>query len=91
MQTLLRENTMPTNNRTMPKIQRHQSNLNLDFTFCAAPDCDERTYRFMKERWGKKYHSDECQQMTAKLHREQRKQEKWEKQSELEKAKKTLH
>ena len=60
-------------------------------TAFAAPDCDERIHRFMKERWGKKYHSDECQQMTAKLHREQRKREKWEKQSELEKAKKTLH
>ena len=91
MQTLLRENTMPANNRTRPKIQKHPFNPNRDFTFCAAPDCDERIYRFMKERWGKKYHSDECQEMTAKWQREQRKREKWEKQSELEKAKKTLH
>ena len=29
--------------------------------------------------------------MTAKLQREQRKREKWDQQSELEKAKKTLH
>ncbi len=91
MQTLLRENTMPANNRTRPKIQKHPSSRSQDFTFCAAPDCNERTYRYMKERWGKKYHSDECRQMTAKLQREQRKREKWEKQSEVEKAKKTLH
>ena len=45
----------------------------------------------MKERWRRKYCSDECRQMAAKLHREQRKREKWDKQSELEKAKKTLH
>ena len=45
----------------------------------------------MKERWGRKYHSDECQWATAKLQQDQRKREKWDKQSELEKAKKTLH
>ena len=82
---------MSANSRALPKIQKHPSSRSQDFRFCAAPDCDERIYRYMKERWGKKYHSDECQQMTAKLQREQRKREKWEKQSEVEKAKKTLH
>ena len=43
------------------------------------------------DRWGRKYHSDECQRTTAKLRQEQRKREQWDKQSELDKAKKTLH
>ncbi len=82
---------MSVNNRAMSKIQKSPQGRRWHFRACAASDCDERIYRFMKERWGKKYHSDECQQMNAKLQREQRKREKWEKQSELEKAKKTLH
>ena len=82
---------MPANNRAMPKIQKSPRGRRWDFRVCAAPDCDERVHRFMKERWGKKYHSDECQQMTAKLQREQRKREKRDQQSEFEKAKKTLH
>ena len=82
---------MQANNRAMSKIQKSPQGRHWDYKVCAAPDCDERIRRFMKERWGKKYHSDECQQMTARLQREQRQREKWEKQSELEKAKKTLH
>lgn len=82
---------MPANSRAMPKIQKSAQGRRWDFRVCAALDCDERLHRFMKERWGKKYCSDECQQMTAKLQREQRKREKWKKQSELEKAKKILH
>ena len=79
------------NNHAMLKIQMSPLGRRWDYKVCAAPDCDERIHRLMKERWGKKYCSDECQQMTAKLQREQRKREKWDKQSELEKAKKTLH
>ena len=75
----------------MSKIQKSPQDRRWDFRVCAAPDCNEGIYRFMKERWGKKYHSEECQQMAAKLQREQRKQKKWDQQSELEKAKKTLH
>ena len=82
---------MPANNHAMPKIQKIPQDTRWDYRVCAAPDCEERIHRFMKERWGKKYHSGECKQMTAKLQREQRKREKWDKQSELEKAKKTLH
>ena len=82
---------MLVNNRAMPNIQRSPQGRRWDYRVCAAPDCDERIHRFRKERWGKKYCSDECQQMTTKLRREQRKREKWNQQSELEKAKKTLH
>ena len=82
---------MPTNNRAMPKIQKHSQGRRWDFRVCAAPDCDELIHRLMKERWGKKYHSDERQRATAKLQQDQRKREKWDQQSEFEKAKKTLH
>ena len=81
---------MPENRHSMPKVQKHQSGSRWSFRVCVARDCDERIYRFMA-RWGRKYCSDECQQMAAKLQREQRKQKKWDQQSEFEKAKKTLH
>lgn len=74
----------------MSKVQQRRSGRRWNFRFCAAPDCDERSYKYMR-RWGKKYCSDECQRMTVKLRQERRKQEKWEKQSEVDKAKKTLH
>ena len=48
---------MPANNRAMPKIQKSPQGRCWDFRVCAAPDCDKRIHRFMKERWGKKYHS----------------------------------
>ena len=81
---------MSANNRAMPKIQKSPQGRRWDSRVCAAPDCDERIHRFM-ERWGRKYCSNECQQMTVKLQQDQRKREKWDKQSEFEKAKKTLH
>ena len=82
---------MPANNRAMPKIQKSPRGRRWDFRVCAAPDCDELIHRFMVGRWGRKYCSNECQQMTAKLRQEQRKQEKRDKQSELDKAKEILH
>ena len=90
MQITCREDTMPTNSGSIPKVQKSPRGRRWDFRVCAAPDCDERVYRFM-DRWGRKYHSDECQRTTAKLRQEQRKREQWDKQSELDKAKKTLH
>ncbi len=82
---------MPTNSRAMPKVEKSSRGHHWNFRVCAAPECEKRIHRLMKERWGRKYCSDECQQMTVKLRQEQRKREKWDQQSEFEKAKKTLH
>ena len=53
-QSTCRKDTMPANNHAMPKIQKIPQDTRWDYRVCAAPDCEERIHRFMKERWGKK-------------------------------------